>query len=58
MAYALLGAVWRDFGGTRRYTVLVNISGDDQTFSYGKGADRKTVTIPPRGIVSEQTTSH
>ncbi|MBR4612771.1 MAG: hypothetical protein IKO40_08650 [Kiritimatiellae bacterium] len=52
---AVLGAVWRDFGGTRRYTVLVNVSGDEQTFTHGEGAERKTVVIPPRGVVSEIT---
>lgn len=50
---AVLGAVWRDFARTRRYTVLVNISGEEQTFSYGAGTERKTVVVPPRGVVSK-----
>ena len=49
---AVLGAVWRDFEGTRRYTVLVNISGDEQTFTYDGGAGRKTITISPRSVSS------
>lgn len=55
---AVIGAVWRDFDGTQRYTVLVNVSGDEQAFTCGDGAMRKTVVIPPRSVVSEITTSH
>ena len=50
---AALGAVWRDFEGTRRYTVLVNISGDEQTFAYDNGTGRKTITLPPRSVMSQ-----
>ena len=52
---AVRGAVWRDFTGKRQYIVLVNISGDTQTFTYGTGAAQKTVTIPPRSVISELT---
>ena len=51
---AVRGAVWRDRKG-RRYVVLVNISGDTQTFTYGTGAAQKTVTLPPRSVISELT---
>ena len=50
---AVRGAVWCDFTGKRQYIVLVNISGDTQTFTYGTGAAQKTVTIPPRSVSSE-----
>ena len=50
---AVRGAIWRDFTGKRQYIGLVNISGDTQTFTYGTGAAQKTVTIPPRSVVSE-----
>lgn len=50
---AVLGAEWRDHKGERRYVVLVNISGDEQTFSYGEGANRKTVKLPPRSVSSD-----
>ena len=49
---AVIGAVWRDFGGTRRYTVLGNVSGEEQAFPCGEGAERRTVVIPPREVVS------
>ncbi len=52
---AVRGAVWRDFTGKRRYIVLVNISGDMQTFTYGTGTAQKTVTIPPRSVISKLT---
>ncbi|MBR2837557.1 MAG: hypothetical protein IKE55_02125 [Kiritimatiellae bacterium] len=49
---AVRGAVWRDASGNIR-VFLVNMSGEAQTFSYGGGATRRTVTLPPRSVVSE-----
>ena len=53
MMPAVMGAEWRDHKGERRYFVLVNISGDEQTFSYGEGANRKVVTLSPRSVSSD-----
>ena len=50
---AVMGAVWRNFEDTARYVVLVNISGEAQTFAYGTGSTRKTVTLSPRSVMSE-----
>lgn len=50
---AVRGAVWCDFTGKRQCIVFVNISGDTQTFTYGMGAAQKTVTLPPRSVISE-----
>ena len=49
----MMGAEWRDYKGERRYIVLVNISGDTQSFAYGEGANRKAVTLPPRSVVGD-----
>lgn len=50
---AVMGAVWRNSEDTARYVVLVNISGETQTFAYGTGSTRKTVTLSPRSVMSE-----
>ena len=46
------GMVWRDPAGNRR-AFIVNVSGNSQTFTYDYGANHKTVTLPPRSVVSE-----
>ena len=46
------GAVWRDVAGNRRI-FIVNMSGYPQPFTYDDGVNRKTVMLPPRGVVSE-----
>ena len=48
---AVRGAVWRDASGNRR-VFLVNISGTAQTLTCGEGMARKTITMPPRSVVS------
>ena len=46
------GMVWCDPAGNRR-AFIVNVSGNSQTFTYDYGANHKTVTLPPRSVVSE-----
>ena len=47
---AVMGTVWRDATGKRRCVCLVNISGQEQTYSYRLGDTEKTVRLPPRSV--------
>ena len=49
---AVRAAVWRDGPGNRR-AFFVNISGEAQSFTYGSGAERKRIVIPPRSVAAE-----
>lgn len=47
---AVIGAVWKDYTGRRRCTVLVNISGN--SVEYALSGSARTKLLPPRSVTS------
>ena len=49
---AIMGTVWRNADGTKRRAFVVNVSGQEQTFSCRTGTGVRTMTLAPRYVSS------